>query len=123
MNEKVGHIYTCLTPYQEKGITKMKQRPVLIIGKADEGDFTSLPVSKVTFRWNIDPKFDIEVDPTIYPRTNLKNLSYIRTHKIFTASRATLYKDVCDLRNEYPELYNDVLSKFKDYTTQVLEKA
>lgn len=78
MCDKIGHIYTCLAPFQEKGITKMKQRPVLIIGKADQGDYTALPVSRVSCRWNVNDKFDLPVDPKVYPRLNLKNESFIK---------------------------------------------
>lgn len=36
-----------------------KRRPMLVIGQADTSDFVTLPISKVSYRENIDIEYDI----------------------------------------------------------------
>lgn len=121
MSDKIGHIYTCLTPYQSKGKISMKQRPVLIIGQADGEDYTALPISKISVRKNINNNYDIPLNIAEYPILNLTCDSFVRTHKIFTATKITLYRDISNLKESYPDLYSIIITKFSEYTTHVSE--
>ena len=49
-----------------------KRRPMLVIGQADTSDFVTLPISKVSYRENIDIEYDIAIQIADYPRMQLR---------------------------------------------------
>lgn len=100
-----------------------KRRPVLILGKADHGDYNVLPVSRITDSSHIDADYDIRVDLTKYPKSGLKATSYIRVHKQHTINRVNIDTEISDLANEYPELYVDVLEKLERYNKSLIDQA
>ena len=93
-----------------------KTRPALVIAQADCGDYVILPVSTITHKGNIDPDFDIPIDPSVYPKLNLNKISYVRTHKQTIAHRASIISVISDLRTEYEELYLEILIKREDFS-------
>jgi len=120
----IGKICTFHMPYYDIKSRKMliKARPALVIGYADKTDLTVLPVSKVSDQRRIHPKYDIKVDPSLYPKSNLSCVSYIRTHKVYTVNSQELNVIVCDLKAEYDEIYLRALCLFEEYTKKLLEQ-
>lgn len=129
----IGKICKISTPYYDSVKKRMsfKTRPALVIAQADCGDYVILPVSTITHKGNIDPDFDIPIDPSVYPKLNLNKISYVRTHKQTIAHRASIIQCVVkppalavgsvnsvisDLRTEYEELYLEILIKREDFS-------
>ena len=121
----IGEIRKALTPfYDSKAQRKsIKSRPVLILAKADSSDFTVLPVSRVTKSENIDPHYDVKVDPAEYPDLNLQYISYIRTHKQMTIHVAEIGDKIGDMKISYEDLYLEVLARREEYSAEVTRQA
>ncbi len=100
-----------------------KKRPVLVIGQADGGDYVCLPVSRITQSEHIDKIYDIEINPTTVPLANLKQRSYIRTHKQSVVHKAALVKPVVDFKIEYANVFQEVLDKVELFQTTMLTVA
>ena len=121
----IGKICTFTSPFYN-AITmqnEFKLRPALIVGKADSSDYNILPVSRVTNRFYLDIEYDIEVDPGKYPKLNLTDVSYIRTHKQSTYHSGALNKVLGDMKVEYPELYLDIVVKLDEYNIKLIDSA
>lgn len=114
----IGKICKISTPYYDSVKKRMsfKTRPALVIAQADCGDYVILPVSTITHKGNIDPDFDIPIDPSVYPKLNLNKISYVRTHKQTIAHRSSIISVISDLRTEYEELYLEILIKREDFS-------
>ena len=99
----IGKIYTFVTPYFDSQQKKQsfKSRPVLISGCADTEDFNVLPVFKVTNKNNLDPIYDLCVDPSVYPKLNCACISYVRVHKQTTVHIASIGKIMSDMKCLY----------------------
>lgn len=121
----IGKIYSSVTPFYDskKGMDSFKRRPVLIINGPRNNDYTVLPVSTVTHTEHIDSEYDVRVEPDKYPKLNLNRISYIRTHKQTTVHRASLTKEIGDLKAEYEDLYLSVLEKLESFNKMVMENA
>lgn len=121
----IGEIRKTLTPFYDKKAHQnaFKARPALVIAKADNKDYVILPVSRVTKAENRDPVYDIPVDPAIYPELNLTSMSYIRTHKQTIVHIAELGDKIGDLKNNYPDLYDVVLTKREDFSVEISRQA
>lgn len=118
----IGWYCIAIFPYYDTRVGKMrfKKRPICIIGKADSLDYITLPISKVSHRENIDGEYDIEIMSKDYPLMNLKFDSYIRTHKQTVTHQAEIIKQVTNLKEEYSELWLEILSKVEDFQRQVI---
>ena len=101
----------------------MKSRPALVLAKADADDYIVLPVSTITQKENIDPYYDIEVDPALYPKLNFQKVSYIRTHKQTVVNRANMGDEISNLCKEYEDLYLEVLTKREEFSKNITEQA
>lgn len=127
MNSKImiGKICIAIFPFYDIKLKKnlYKQRPVLIIGEAINNDYTILPVSTITKKENIDIYYDIAIDPEKYPKLNLDKYSYIRTHKQTVIYKDMIKGEISDLKEEYLEIYSDILSKLKEFNIKLIEKA
>ena len=121
----IGKIYKARTPYYEAktNSNKFKSRPALVIAKADMEDYVVLPVSTISHKDKIHPVYDIEINPEIYPKTNLKKISYIRTHKQTIIHRAELNGVICDLKTEYEDVYLEVLDKREQFSSEITKQA
>lgn len=122
----VGKIKSSRMPYYDNKTNsiRFKARPVLILKAEKElgmSDFTVLPISSVSFKKNIDQEFDIDVAQTTYPLLNLtKEVCYIRCGKIMTINKKNLaVNTICDLKNTYPELWQHVISRTKEYISDI----
>lgn len=121
----IGQIYSSVTPYYDvkTGQNSYKRRPVLIISGPQNNDYTVLPVSTVSRKENLDREYDIEVEPSDYPKLNLNHKSYIRTHKQTTVHRASLVKKIADMKSDYEDLYLDTLEKYEEFNKNVINNA
>ena len=121
----IGKLYTARTPFYDLAANHMsfKARPALVLAKADVNDYVVLPVSSISIRTNIDPVYDIELDPAQYPKLNLKHTSYVRTHKQTIVHRADLRCMICDVRAEYEDLYLAILEKREEFSNAITKQA
>lgn len=121
----IGKICSAITPYYDRATQKnaFKKRPVLVIGGPRNNDYTVIPISTIKIQQNIDPDYDIPVDPLVYPKLNLTQKSYIRTHKQLTIHAGSLTKAFGDMATDYPELYYDVMGKMEEYNKELVETA
>lgn len=121
----IGEIRKILTPYYDKAQKKqsIKSRPALIVGMADPSDYVVLPVSRVSIRSNLDPDYDIEVDPAQYPLLCLNAVSYIRTHKQTVIHAAEIGDVIGNLRGSYEDLYLTVIEKRDTFNRLLTDRA
>lgn len=121
----IGKICKALTPFYDNQKNRMaiKGRPALVIAKADADDYVVLPISSITHKENIDPIYDIKIDPADFPRTKLAKISYVRTHKQTTIHRASLTSPISDLRTEYRELYEEIIQMRAQFSENITEQA
>lgn len=120
-----GQIWVSVTPFYDvvKKCNSFKKRPVLIIGKADSGDYNVLPVSRVTNKQYLDPDYDIPLIKAAYPLLNLSCDSFVRVHKQTTVNKNSITSQISDLKNDYPELFEQVMSKLKEYNDKLYTNA
>lgn len=90
---------------------EFKERPMLVIGQADNTDFVTLPISKVSHRENVDIEYDVAIQISDYPLMNLRFDSFIRTHKQTITNKSSIIKQVVNVKEEYQDLWLDILSK------------
>lgn len=121
----IGKIYSSVTPFYDvqTGQNSYKRRPVLIISGPRNNDYTVLPVSTVTNKQNLDMIYDIEIETGLYPKLNLAKTSYVRVHKQTTVHKASLVREIADMKAEYEELYLYVLTKLEEYNKEVMDNA
>lgn len=121
----IGWVCYSTTPYYDVVTRRnsFKQRPVLVIGGLLNNDYTVLPISTISKRENRHPFYDVEVDPIYYPRLRLNKVSFVRTHKQTVIHRAAIIHQISDLKNEYPELYGDILEKLSEYNKILMNDA
>lgn len=121
----IGEIRKTITPFWDVKCNKMsyKSRPALIIAKADTDDYVVLPVSRITKKNNLDVKYDVEVDPAIYPMSNLTNISYVRTHKQTIINASQIADCIGDIKGNYEELYLSILEKREEFSTDITDQA
>lgn len=121
----IGKIYKARTPFYDRQThqTLYKARPALVLAKADADDYVVLPVSSISIKVNIDPVYDVEIDPAQYPKLNLKKVSYVRTHKQTIVHRADLHDEISDLKAEYEELYLKILEKRETFSDSITQQA
>ena len=121
----VGKAYVSVFPFYDNKASKMsfKRRPVLVVGKADSGDYVILPISRITNQSNLDSYYDVPIEPTDVPLLNLVQTSYIRTHKQSVVHEGELAKEIVDFKNEYEEIYLDVLCKMEKFQRELIANA
>ncbi len=121
----IGKIYSSVIPYYDsaKKANSYKKRPVLIIGEMRNNDYTVLPISTVSKKENLDIDYDIEVDPAKFPLLNLNKTSYVRTHKQTTVHKASLTSQIGNMKDNYEELYLNVLEKLENFNRNILDNA
>lgn len=121
----IGEIRKAVTPFynQLSGKMSFKKRPVLILAKADQGDYVVLPISSVSKKQNIHPIYDIQIDPALYPKLNLTKVSYVRTHKQTIINASEIHGLYGDLKHEYTDLYLVILEKRDAFNQSVTSQA
>lgn len=121
----IGKICKAITPFFDLNQNRMsyKSRPALVLAKADGDDFIILPISTITKKQNINPIYDVAIDPLKYPKLNLNRLSYVRTHKQTVVHRSSLIGEIGDISNNYQELYLEILLKRENFSNEVTAQA
>lgn len=121
----IGKAYISTTPFYDSRQRRMsfKQRPVLIIGRADNNDYVVLPISRVTNTINLNSCYDLPISPIDVPLMNLQKQSYIRTHKQCIIHQKNLIKEITDFRNNYEQLFVEVLSKVNQFQKSIIDNA
>lgn len=97
----IGKVYIAKLPFYNVKTQDMefKNRPVLVIGKPDDGDYNVLPISSISVRRNVNLRYDIEISKENYGLLKLsKDISYIRTSKSTTLNYKVLDKEVSNLK-------------------------
>lgn len=119
----IGKICSISTQYYDTKLhqMKIKSRPALVIAQADIGDYNVLPVSKVSDKSKVDVIYDVPLDPSAYPKLNLSAYSYVRTHKQTVVNRGQMSRIYGDMKHDYPNLYQTVADKIKDYNKQIID--
>ena len=115
-------------PYYDsysRGI-KFKKRPALVISRENDSqnaDLTVFPVSSVTHKVNLNPKYDIEIKKSVYPNLNLdRDVSYIRVHKPHTVNSKECIDIICDdIRIYYEDLAIFILKTFEDFSKTIID--
>lgn len=100
-----------------------KNRPVLIVGKADATDYVILPISRVTNSANLDSDYDFQITPQDVPLMNLSQISYSRTHKQSVVHAGELTREIVDFKKEYPDKYVDVIAKMEEFQKSIIDNA
>ena len=121
----IGKIYWSVFPYYDRkaGKNSFKKRPVLIINGPRNNDYTVLPVSSVSIKSNLDPEYDIEIDPANYPALGLVKVCYIRTHKQTIVHQASLTTQLGDMKKDYEELYLRIMLKLEQFNRDVMDSS
>lgn len=121
----IGKAYISTFKYFDRINRRMsfKNRPVLIIGKADARDYIVLPISRITTSQNIDTYYDVSINPQDVPLMNLTQLSYIRTHKQTVIHLGELTREIVDFKSEYEDIYLDVILKVEEFQKQLVSNA
>ena len=121
----IGMVCTSVFQYYDSSQKKMafKGRPILVIGKADAGDYVALPISRVTKKENLHKRYDYRIDPASYEKLNLKAISYIRTHKQSIVHEGEITRQLVDFRKEYPAAYKEVIKLVEEFQKELIRKA
>lgn len=121
----IGEIRKILTSFYDLTQNKMcyKNRPALIIAQIDSSDYVYLPISSITKKQNLDPYYDVEIDPTIYPLSGLNKVSYIRTHKQQFVNRSQISTFIGDFKTNYEEAYLLTIAKMEEFQKNIVTQA
>ena len=121
----IGKVYKSIVPYYDRSARKQsfKSRPCLIIGQADVGDYVVLPISTIPNRINVNPTYDIEIDPAKFSKINLTRISYIRTHRMVSIPIQQIDSSIIigDLKSDYEELFLRIVEKVEQFHNEIME--
>lgn len=120
-----GKACVSIFPFYDNKKRKMafKNRPILVVGQADSKDYVVLPISRVTNSQNIDPYFDVPLNPTDVPHMNLKQCSYVRTHKQTIINAAQIKQTIVNFQEEYTDIYFDIIAKMEEFQKSTINNA
>ena len=121
----IGKVCGFVMPFfnTASGVNDFKMRPVLVVGIADKDDLNVLPISKVTKRAFLSPKYDYELVPATYPLLNLTDVSYVRIHKQTVVHTASVVKQYGDMKLHYPDLFLEILTLLDAYNQMLVSDA
>lgn len=121
----IGKAYVSIFKFYNNKSGKMsfKSRPVLIVGKADDSDYVVLPISRVTNHNNLDSYYDFPLNINDVPLMNLKERSYVRTHKQSIIHYGELTKEIINFKEVYPDFYITILGKMEEFQRKLITNA
>lgn len=121
----IGKAYVSTFQFYNNRTHRMefKNRPVLIVGQADATDYVILPISRVSNSANLDADYDFPIEPQDVPLMNLRQTSYIRTHKQSVVHSGELTREIVDFRKEYLDKYVDVIDKMEEFQKNIINNA
>ena len=121
----IGKIVRCLTQYYDVRSQRIliKSRPALVLKSPENDDYVVLPISTIPNRVNVNPIYDIEIDPLKFPKINLTRLSYIRTHRMVSIPIQQIDSSVIigDLRLDYEEVFLEIMEKVEQFHNEMME--
>ena len=117
----IGKICSFSMPFYNirTGAKSYKLRPALIIYGPMDDEYTVLPVSTIKDSRHRHPKYDVKLDPANYPRLQLRDVSYVRTHKQATMHKTDLHCEISNMKAEYPEKYTELLQLTKEFNDEI----
>jgi len=117
----IGKICLFAMPYFDARSQRnsFKARPCLVIFGPKNNDYTVLPLSTISRPENHDPYYDIELIPSKFPKLNLPQICYVRTHKQTVAHQGALYKELADMKSEYPSQYADIIKQVNKFNQEI----
>ncbi|MBP3543259.1 MAG: hypothetical protein J6J86_03425, partial [Lachnospiraceae bacterium] len=74
-------------------------------------------------RANLDSDYDVGINPSNYPLLNLRKSCYVRTHKQTTVHQASLTTLIGNMKDNYPDLYLNVLEKLDEFNQEIFHNA
>lgn len=121
----IGEIRVSTIPFYDIKTKRnsFKNRPVLIIGEADSGDYTVLPVSRVTKKQYLDANYDIPIKLAEYPLLSLKSDSFVRVHKQTMVNSVSITAEISDMKSCYPILFQSIMDKLKEFNDKLYQNA
>lgn len=121
----IGKVYMSVVDYYDSKTktTRKKGRPVLIVAGPRNDDYTVLPISTIKNRANLDPDFDILIDPAARAKLSLQQECFVRTHKQMSLHMNTLIKQIGDMKNDEANLYLEALAKMEEFQKSVIQQA
>ena len=120
-----GRAYWAIFKFYDILSNKMafKKRPVLIIGKADARDYIVLPISRVTRKEFLHPRYDFEIKAKDFPKLSLKDTSYVRTHKQTVLNKGELQNCIVDFKEEYEDAYIEIMTLVVEFQKNLISKS
>ena len=121
----IGKIVKCLTQYYDARLQRIsiKSRPALVLKSPEDDDYVVLPISTIPNRTNVNPVYDIEIDPSKFSRINLTRLSYVRTHRMISIPMQQIDTSIIigDLKLDYEELFLEIVEKVEQFHNEIME--
>ena len=121
----IGKIVKCLTQYYDARSQRIsiKSRPALVLKSPEDDDYVVLPISTIPNRTNVNPVYDIEIDPSKFSRINLTRLSYVRTHRMISIPMQQIDTSIIigDLKSDYEELFLEIVEKVEQFHNEIME--
>ena len=121
----IGKIVKCLTQYYDARLQRIssKSRPALVLKSPEDDDYVVLPISTIPNRTNVNPVYDIEIDPSKFSRINLTRLSYVRTHRMISIPMQQIDTSIIigDLKSDYEELFLEIVEKVEQFHNEIME--
>ena len=121
----VGKIVRCLTQYYDARLQRIsiKSRPALVLKSPENDDYVVLPISTIPNRINVNPTYDIEIDPAKFSKINLTRISYIRTHRMVSIPIQQIDSSIIigDLKSDYEELFLRIVEKVEQFHNEIME--
>lgn len=123
----IGKVLIIRTKYYDNILNKekIKKRPGLCISDygSIDNDLVVLPLSTISHAYMRNLKYDLMIEPMIYPKLNLKKTSYIRTHKQQSIARADVINIIGDLKKDYPDKYLEIIALVEEFDKEKIKKA
>ena len=121
----VGKIVRCLTQYYDAKLQRIsiKSRPALVLKSPENDDYVVLPISTIPNRINVNPTYDIEIDPAKFSKINLTRISYIRNHRMVSIPIQQIDSSIIigDLKSDYEELFLRIVEKVEQFHNEIME--
>ena len=125
MSIRPGDIRLITFPFfnKEKRELGFKQRPGLVLGNTQNNDFIVLPISRVSNKKYLDANYDVFLDSKKLRHLNLTSDSYVRTNKQTPIFISQIDVKICNIKKEYPELYDTVLRMAEQFNGRLFSCA
>jgi hypothetical protein len=120
----IGKIVKCRTQYYDVRLQRnsIKSRPALVLKSPEDDDYVVLPISTIPNRTNVNPVYDIEIDPSKFSRINLTRLSYVRTHRMISIPMQQIDTSIIigDLKSDYEEFFLEIVERVEQFHNEIM---